>query len=119
MSFDMFKGDSRDQPYQVKTSAGAVVDITSAELRFTVKRGEFDSTTDKLFQLKNTLAGGSAAEIEMTDPTNGKFTVHISKTNTMAAEGNIRYWYDIEMVIGSARNTLIKNQILIRQDITN
>jgi hypothetical protein len=111
----MFRGDHRDQGFTV-TVGGEPIDFTGAALIFSVKEKEDDAVP--LFQRKNALATGSSDEIEMTDPTNGKFTVKIIPSNTESLDGNQSYWYDIQMIKNSKTLTLIKNKIHLVTDIT-
>lgn len=111
----MFRGDNRDQPFLIKyKTSGNPVDLTASEIRFTVRRFEFDS--DFTFQYKNPAAGGS--DIEMSDPANGKFIVHLKPAETSLVEGNQRYWYDVEIIIGGKTTTVVKDRILFKQDIS-
>jgi hypothetical protein len=111
----MFRGDNKNQKFIVLIG-GVPMDISTAALKFTVKKKDTDTTA--LFQRKNTNAGGGPSEIEMTDPVNGKFTVKVLPSNTSTLEGNVKYWYDIEMTLGGSVRTLIKNRILVNTDIT-
>jgi len=111
----MFRGDNKNQKFVVQID-GTPMDISISSLKFTVKKKDTD--TAALFQRKNTNAGGGPSEIEMTDPTNGKFTVKILPSNTATLEGNVKYWYDIEMILGGSVRTLVKNRILVNIDIT-
>lgn len=111
----IFKGDSHAQIFQV-LSGVTPVDITGALLTFTVKKRESDAT--ELFNKQNEDAGGDVTQIEMTDPANGTFTVFIDPADTLNAEGNVKYWYDVEMNLNGNVKTIIKDRIYIKQDIT-
>jgi hypothetical protein len=117
MKFEMFRGDSRDQPFAIKyKSNGNPVNLTGAQVRFTVRQNEDD--VDFAFQYKNLAAGGSATQIEMTDAVNGQFTVHINSTDTAQVQGNQRYWYDVEIILAGKTTTVVKDRVLFKQDIT-
>lgn len=117
MSIEMFRGDSRDQRIQiVKKSDNLPVDISSAKIYFSVRR--YDKDAQPIFQYKNAAAGGTADQIEMTDPTQGKITVHIAAADTAKVVGGERYWYDLQLVFGIKVTTVLKNRILFKQDIT-
>lgn len=118
MLLDMIKGDNYD-PRFVVTKNGNPHNLTGAELRFTIKLKEFDLPSEALVEKANLNAGGDATQIEMVDEANGKFTIHILPLDTEDLDGNIKYWWDIEMVQTSKKTTLVKDRILITQDITN
>lgn len=113
----MFRGDSRDQPFLIKyKTSGNPVDLSGAEVRFTTRKYEFDQ--DFTFQYKNVAAGGSTSEIEMSDPSNGKFIVHMAPSETSLVDGNERYWYDVEIILAGKTTTVVKDRILFKQDIS-
>ena len=112
---EMFKGDNLDQQFIV-TVDGTALNLTDAELTFTVKELEGDLIPK--FQRKNENAGGSDGEIEMMPPESGEFTVHIIPSNTSTLEANQFYWYDIQMVKDGKTLTIIKDKLLLKQDIT-
>lgn len=117
MSIEMFRGDSRDQMFTClyKTSR-LPVDLRNAAVVFTVRRFEKDDFFT--MQYKNEAAGGSNEEIDMTDPINGKFVVHMKPVDTEKALGGERYWYDVQLTINGKVTTAIKARILFNHDIT-
>lgn len=115
---EMFKENNVSQPFIVKQKVtGTPVDITAAELTFSCKKRPTDTVA--LFERKNLAAGGDATQIEMTDPTNGKFTVHVIPANTETAEGDVKYHYDVQMVLAGNVITIIKDRLYIKQTVTD
>jgi hypothetical protein len=113
---ELFRGDNLDQQFLLTDASGLAIDVTDAELIFSVKETEDD--VSPLFQRKNENAGGSEGEIEMVDPAAGKFTVHVIPSNTSSLDGNQFYWYDIQMVKDGKTLTLIKDKLELKTDIT-
>jgi len=116
-TFTMIRGDDWSQGFVAKYSPSEdPVDLTDAELRFTVRKKK---TGDIVFQKKNTAAGGSDAEIEVTDAVNGEFTVYIASSDTEEIEGDLKYWFDAEMIKNSLKTTLgVPGRLEILYDIT-
>lgn len=62
-TYQMGRGESRTYTITVTSAAGALVDLTDAEIFFVVR----DISGDVVFQKRSLLAGGSADEIEIPD----------------------------------------------------
>lgn len=114
---DMVKGDNEDRRITItRTSDGAGVDLTTAEVRMSVKKNATDS--NYYFQRKNTAAGGGDTEIEMTDPTNGICLLKIVPANTQdMPAGN--YVFDVEIIHSVyGTKTPIKDNFILKEDVT-
>jgi hypothetical protein len=111
------KGDSETLEVSIFDSTGTLVDLTGYEVRFTVKYDDIDENF--VFQKKNLAAGGSADEIEMTDPVNGKFEIKINPEDTepLRDKGN-DFVYDIEYKLDNFVKTPIKTTLCMEDDIT-
>lgn len=113
--FAFYRGDNFDLKCTVKVS-GVPHDITGAALIFSIKENPTDTTY--IFQRKNADAGGSPSEIEMSDPTNGEFKIHVLPINTLNVPGDVNYWYDIQMTLSGTITTVKRGRVFIAQDIT-
>lgn len=113
--FQFFKSNNFSQIFTI-LSGGVPLDITGMPIIFTIKRLELDA--DPLIQKKNIDAGGSPTEIEVIDPVNGKISVNILPEDTDEVDGNIIYWYDIQITINTAIKTVHKGRVYIIQPIT-
>jgi len=113
--FAFYRGDNFDLKCIVKQS-GTPLDITGSGLVFSIKEARGD--TIYILQRKNSDAGGSPVEIEMSDPTNGEFKIHILPANTLNVVGDVNYWFDIEMTLSGIISTLKRGRVFIAQDIT-
>ena len=92
------RGEDKNFPLQAFNSSGAVIDLTSATVTFTVKESSASVTPE--FTRKNTAAGGNDNEVEVTSATDGLFVVKVSATNT--ADLNIdTYYYDVQVNDGT------------------
>jgi len=116
--WEMFKGDNKDPKVVVtRSSDGATVDITNAQVVFTVKENATSSAT--IIQKKNLLAGGDATQIEMTNPTSGECKVHILPADTSSIRAS-KYIYDVQVVLSPyGTQTIMKDNLIIKQDVTN
>jgi hypothetical protein len=111
-------GDDKTWLITIVDNNGAVVDLTNAKAYFTVKKNKETTTVE--IQKRNTLAGGSDSEIEMSDPTNGKMKIHLVPTDTSTLQSR-SYKYDIQVIINSKTYTikLDTENFLIIGDVTN
>lgn len=82
-------GDDYDHDFVI-FRAGSSLDLTGAKVWFTVK----EKTTDSDSQAKLAYDSTDTTEIEITDATAGKFTIHLKSDDTADLEG---VWlYDIK-----------------------
>ena len=107
------RGDTPTLKFTV-TSNSVAVDITGAALIFSVKKNHED--TSYLFQRKNVAAGGSATQIEMSDPTNGIFYVILAGADTENLLGE--YVYDVEMTLSTVVTTLVADLFNVSWTVT-
>lgn len=100
------KGSSKTFELTVKDGDGVRVDITGAKLWFCVRE---KPGCPVLIEKKNDLAGGSIAEIEVTDAVNGEARIYLSPSDTDKAPATpelleIRqYLYDIWIELASGK----------------
>lgn len=113
--FAFYRGDNFDLTCIIK-SGGIVLDLTGAALIFSIKENPTD--TIYILQKKNADAGGGPSEIEMSDPTNGEFKIHVLPINTLNVPGDVNYWYDIQMTLSGTITTVKRGRVFIAQDIT-
>lgn len=111
----IYKGDNKSWQVTVEDQDDVAVDVTSAEVVFTVRTALGDSTAQ--IERKNVAAGGSVDEIEMTDPTNGIFKIHIVPANTSSLTKGA-YVYDIQVTVSSKVYTIIRSTFTISEDVT-
>ena len=118
--FTICKGDNEKLTITVYDSKDidtrAVVPLTGAKIWFSVKKYYIDE--EYQFQRKNADAGGSIAEIKMTDPANGRFEIYIVPANTeeMSADN---YIYDIQIELSPyGKKTVVKSTLILEDDVT-
>jgi len=112
----MYKGDNEDIEITLVDENGDPIDLTGSSITFTVKENVADE--EPVIQRKNEAAGGDDSQIEMTDPANGIFEIHIIPENTssLTAKG---YAYDIQVILSSGKvKTVIKDRIYLEEDVT-
>jgi len=110
-NIEIYRGDNKTYEVEVKDANGAVVPLTGASIKFTVKVSTKDSTPQ--FQLSNS----DQSEIEDSDLANGKFKVHIVPANTNSMRAS-KYIYDIEVTLSGKVFTVIKDKFQLKADVT-
>lgn len=101
----LFRGDSLAQPVQVLEGT-VPLDLTGATLRFSVRRTE--GSTPVLIE----------KEPVITSAIDGEFTILLDPEDTDSLDGNIKYWYDVEMTLAGVVRTLVKDRLYLKQDIS-
>lgn len=105
---EIIKGDDVLLTCSFTDENDAVVDISSADLTFTVR----EAPTDENPLISVTVASGLH-----TDPVNGETQVQLSHTDTDVESGN--YYWDIQLTYGSGTiNSVKKGEIIVVDDIT-
>lgn len=90
-------GDSYDMGFTVER-AGVPLDLTAAKVYFTVKEDEIKTDADAKLQLTT----DDAAEIEITSPTAGRFTVKFVGTGSKSTANIVgEYPYDIQVKLAA------------------
>lgn len=108
---EIIKGDDITFVVTVRDSDDALVVLTGATIKFTV-REEWEGT-NIMIELSN----ADQAEIEDSDLANGEFKIHIVPLNTSSL--NPRYFvYDIEITLASKVSTVIRGKLLLKEDVT-
>jgi len=111
---ERYRGDSHSEVFTVRDSDGAAVDITGATVRFTVKEHLHQD------QAAAVLAKSAADvdEVEITDPTQGEFTVKFTAAEMQALTPN-RYVYDAEVTLsGGAVHTVACDVFDVLSDVS-
>ncbi len=112
---EMYIGNHEDFEIEITDEDDVVVDITDAEVIFSLKDDFSDE--DYLFQRSNEDAGGDSTEVEMTDPTNGKCEVHIIPTNTQSLTKGT-YVYDVWIKLTNGKEkTIIVNRLFLEDNV--
>lgn len=108
----MYRGDNRTLEVTVKDSSDVVVDITNYTAKFTV-RTHPDSTA------VITKTTDSAAQIDLTDPTNGVLEIYILPTDTSSLAART-YDYDVEITsAGSVVSTVVVSTFDLVLDVSH
>ena len=110
------RGDSYTLNVQYESSSGGVltpIDITTADIYFTVKKFKTDSDPG-LFQL--TVGAGI---IKSATPTDGKFTVVIPKSATKLLDFGVAFVYDCVIEIAGGRDTVIAGTLTVDENVTD
>jgi len=101
--------------FRIDDEEGAIVDIASAELIFSVKLKKND--TSYIFQRMNTAAGGGDAEISLfTDGSDGLLIVKITPTETEDLEPD-QYHFEITTKISNRLYPSIIDTYLIEKGV--
>ena len=110
---DIFQGDNKTYELTVKNRAGAVVDITSGTIKFTVKKLLDDTATI----ITKTTA--EATEVTITDGSNGVAEIYVVPADT-ATEERGEYEYDVEYTAVSGKKyTIIVSRFTIKLEGTD
>lgn len=134
MALTIRRGDSTSFPVEIRTSAGAVYDLTSSTIWFTVKPAIDNDATDALAPVKNyAVLNGSGAVTSSsgialggtrpsdgftaTTAAHGTLTVTISSAqSTLLPVGDCPY--DVQVLSGSTVQTVATGTISVTADVT-
>jgi len=104
---NFYRGDTRDFAMTF-TSNDVAYNITGAKVYFTLKKSKND--TDAQAVLQKTVTSH-------TDPTAGKTTLSLSKTDTNIQPG--RYFYDFQVITsGGGVYTFLSGDVEVLEDVT-
>lgn len=111
---ERYRGDSYSEVFTISDAAGAVVDLTSATARFTVKAQESDALADAVLALSSE---GVGAAITLGGVA-GTVTVAFDPDD-MAAIDPGRYVYDLEVTLSDGTvYTVPKEAFIILADVS-
>jgi len=111
-NINVFRGDSKTIEKTLSDEDGAIVDLTGAELRFSVKLDRFLLDVDAVISKSSPSSG-----ITITDATGGKFEVAIDAADTGLETRDFEY--DIQLKDSGGKVTTIFTGIFtIEQDVT-
>ena len=114
----MFLRDDRTLSVTANYEAGGAADLTGAKLWFTVKEKASDPDADALIEKRNTAAGGSDAEIKITNPTGGAAEVYLVPDDTDLMNPGI-YSYDVQVTLADGKTyTIVRDRITFKEDVT-
>ena len=88
-------GDDYSHRFTVERPPGSPLDLTNAKLWFTVKQGSKESDA----QAKLFYDSDNVADIEITVPAAGQFTIHFQAVDTNTLEGT--WVYDIKALLST------------------
>lgn len=114
VSEEIVRGDGRDYEIGVKDRDRAVVDITGAKIWFTLKESYDDLDVNAAVQLTT----DNAAEISITDATNGLAVIYIKNTHTSGL--SIRsYFMDVQIKeVDRELRTIVYGTMAVIPDVT-
>lgn len=111
-SINVFRGDSKTIEKTLTDSDGVVVDLTGAELKFSVKKDRFLADTDALISKSSPSSG-----ITIVDAAAGEFKVEVDAADTDLEARD--YEYDIQIKeTGGKVTTIFTGIFTIEQDVT-
>lgn len=114
-AIEVYRGDSPTFEITVTDQNGDPVDLTGAEIVFSVKKKLTD--TAYVFQRKNTAAGGGDDEILIIDAVNGKFRLLL--TNAVTQDLELRdYVHDFQITLGTDVHTILPGSFIVLGDVT-
>jgi hypothetical protein len=112
---EMYIGNTEKFELEVTDEDDAVVDITNAEIVFSVKT-DFDSESF-VFQRKNSFAGGGDTEILITDGPNGLAEIYVIPDNTKDLNKGT-YVYDVWVKLTSGEEkTVVVNRLFLEDNV--
>ncbi len=114
----MHSGDDKDLVFTIKDTAGAVIDITGAELRWALSNLDPAVTikpapTGSVKISKDNIGGGGAV---ITDGPSGVATITLLQTDTDALFATL-YYYELEMVLTTKKSTVATGTLRICKDL--
>lgn len=107
-NFSFVRGDTFSQNV---TICNCLEDIT--EIYFTVK----ETYEDKNPVIQKTLTTGGITFLDKTDEET-KYNILINATDTDLMKVNTEYLYDLELVSGTIKKTILKGTITLEADVT-
>ena len=115
-SIQVYRGDSLKLRMEIVDEFGESVDLTDAEIRFSMKCEQY--CQEYVYSL-NTETGGE--EIKILNTEEGLFDIYIPYTETENWTVGWPLWYDVEITWPEAgiRKTVKRARIEVLQDITN
>jgi hypothetical protein len=102
-------GDDFTLQFNLKTSAGAAVNLTGATITFTAKYRTQDTDLQSTLQKAGTIIAPA---------TNGSFTITVAHTDLSALTSTAKGIYDIQVQIGSVVTTVLFGDIEFIADST-
>ena len=109
------KGQDKTITYQVKNDSGGIVDLTSAEITFTVKSDPNSSTAQ--IQRFNTAAGGGDTQIKIISASLGLIAVFLDRDNTLALTAGTLYYTDLLVTDQNSNEFIIDDRIEVRHGV--
>jgi hypothetical protein len=114
----LYRGDDRTLSVSVNDSDGDPVNLTSAKVWFTAKQRMRDLDADAVLFKRNTAAGGSDAEITLTDAANGQAEVYIVPDDSDDIDA-AHYTYDVQVTLSSGKTyTVVRGKIKFQESVT-
>lgn len=114
----MFKGDNRTLEITLSWPDGDPVDLTDAELRFTVKEKTSLPQSQASITKANQKAGGSDTQIKVMNAAGGRCDIYLLPADTESMNPGTYYW-DIELVMADGKKvTAIRSRITLKDDVT-
>jgi len=118
VDLELDKGDDYTIELHVTNKdTGADIDITDAEIRFSVKTDE--DAAAYTFQKKNAAATGSDSEIKEIDGSGGRADIYILSADTLSLVKE-RYKYDVNVILANGkRKTVVKGALKLEKVVTD
>lgn len=112
---EMFIGNSEDFELEITDEDNNAVDITDAQIIFSVKEDYVDE--EYIFQRKNSFAGGDDTEILITDETGGLCEIYIIPDNTSDLKAGT-YVYDVWVKLTTGKEkTVVANRLFLKDSV--
>lgn len=112
---EMFIGNSEDFELEITDEDNNAVDITDAQIIFSVKEDYDDE--EYIFQRKNSFAGGDDTEILITDETGGLCEIYIIPDNTSDLKAGT-YVYDVWVKLTTGKEkTVVANRLFLKDSV--
>lgn len=109
-NIEIYRGDNRTFLVAVKDGDGAVVDITGASIKFSVK----EEISDTDYVIQKTVGSG----ITITGAANGIYEVYLVPADTQNIDVGV-YEYDSELTTAAGNvYTLIRGEFTVQAEIT-
>jgi hypothetical protein len=116
MAFELFRGDFRIYELTVVDETDVPIDLTNAEIRYTLKKSVLSPSLIK--KATANVSGGGDDQIKIIDAARGLAEIYFKPEDTRNLKAGL-YVFDIEVTLpGNKVYTIMKDSLEILEDVT-